>query len=98
MPVPTEKSRVVHFGVFEVDLQEAELRKSGVRIKLQDQTVQILTMLLERPGETVTREELRKRLWPADTFVVGRQMVRHLHSVALRLETTKKLRALHCLI
>ncbi len=69
MPVPTEKSRVVRFGVFEADLQETELRKSGLRIKLQDQPFQILTMLLERPGETVTREELRKRLWPADTFV-----------------------------
>src|SRR5262252_2719210 len=69
MPVPTEKSRVVRFGIFEVDLQEAELRKSGMRIKLQGQPFQILTMLLERPGETVTREELRQRLWPSDTFV-----------------------------
>lgn len=64
-----EKSRVVRFGLFEVDPQEGELRKSGLRIKLQDQPFQILTMLLERPGETLTREELRKRLWPADTFV-----------------------------
>lgn len=69
MPAAEEKSRVIRFGSFEVDLQEAELRKSGIRIKLQDQPFQILTMLLERPGETVSREELRTRLWPADTFV-----------------------------
>jgi Tol biopolymer transport system component/DNA-binding winged helix-turn-helix (wHTH) protein len=69
MPVPADKSRVVRFGVFEVDLQEAELRKSGLRIKLQEQPFQILTTLLERPGETVTREALQRRLWPADTFV-----------------------------
>jgi DNA-binding winged helix-turn-helix (wHTH) protein len=69
MQVPADKSRVVRFGVFEVDLEEAELRKSGIRIKLQEQPFQILTMLLERPGQTVTREELRRQLWPADTFV-----------------------------
>jgi DNA-binding winged helix-turn-helix (wHTH) protein len=69
MQVPANKSRVVRFGVFEVDLQEAELRKSGIRLKLQEQPFQILTMLLERPGQTVTREELQRRLWPADTFV-----------------------------
>ena len=69
MPAPADKLRVVHFGVFEVDLQEAELRKSGIRIKLQEQPFQILTMFLERPGQTVTREELRQKLWPADTFV-----------------------------
>src|SRR5271169_5891716 len=69
MQVPADKSRVIRFGVFEVDLQEAELRKSGLRIKLQEQPFQILTMLLERPGQTVTREELQRRLWPADTFV-----------------------------
>ncbi len=69
MQVPAAKSRVIRFGVFEVDLQEAELRKSGLRIKLQEQPFQILTMLLERPGQTVTREELRSQLWPADTFV-----------------------------
>src|SRR5215467_13788149 len=69
MPIPASKSRVVRFGVFEVDLQEEELRKSGIRIKLQDQPFQILTMLLDRPGQTVTRDELRQKLWPADTFV-----------------------------
>lgn len=69
MATPARNSRVLHFGVFEADLQEAELRKGGIRIKLQDQPFQILRILLERPGQTVTREELRQRLWPADTFV-----------------------------
>ena len=68
MPAPADKSRVVRFGVFEVDLQEAELRKSGIRIKLQEQPFRILTMLLERPGQTVTRGEIERELW-ADTFV-----------------------------
>src|ERR1700747_1193425 len=57
------------FGVFEVDLRAAELRKRGVRIKLQEQPFQILSLLLEHPGEVVTREELREKLWPAHTFV-----------------------------
>jgi TolB-like protein/DNA-binding winged helix-turn-helix (wHTH) protein len=64
-PVP----RVFRFGVFEVDPREGELRKSGLRIKLQDQPLQLLVMLLERPGEIVTREELQRRLWATDTFV-----------------------------
>lgn len=59
----------LRFGVFEVDLRAGELRKGGSRIKLQEQPFQVLAMLLERPGETVTREELRQRLWPAETFV-----------------------------
>src|ERR1700694_910546 len=59
----------MQFGVFEVDLQASELRKSGLRIKLQDQPFQILALLLEHPGQVVTREQLRQRLWPADTFV-----------------------------
>jgi DNA-binding winged helix-turn-helix (wHTH) protein len=57
------------FGVFEVDLRAAELRKRGIRIKLQEQPFQILSLLLEHPGEVVTREELRQKLWPAHTFV-----------------------------
>ena len=63
------KSNIIQFGLFELDLQARELRKSGIRIKLQEQPLQILSMLLERPGEIVTREELQKRLWPGDTFV-----------------------------
>jgi len=60
--------RLVRFGTFEVDLQAGELRKSGLKLKLSGQPFQVLTILLERPGEVVTREELQKRLWP-DTFV-----------------------------
>jgi TolB-like protein/DNA-binding winged helix-turn-helix (wHTH) protein/Tfp pilus assembly protein PilF len=60
---------VFRFGVFEVDPRQSELRKSGLKIKLQDQPFQVLVMLLERPGETVTREELQHRLWSDDTFV-----------------------------
>ena len=61
--------RTIRFGLFELDLQGRELRKSGIRIKLQEQPFQILVALLERPGELVTREDLQKRLWPDDTFV-----------------------------
>ncbi len=57
------------FGVFEADLRSAELRKNGRKVRLQDQPFQILTMLLEQPGEVVTRETLRASLWPVDTFV-----------------------------
>jgi TolB-like protein/Tfp pilus assembly protein PilF len=60
---------IVRFGVFEVDVRAGELRKSGAKIRVQEQPFQILVMLLERPDEVVTREELRQKLWPADTFV-----------------------------
>src|SRR5258708_781793 len=60
---------ILRFGVFEVDLRSRELRKQGVRIKLQEQPFHVLTVLLQRPGEVVTREELRSQNWPADTFV-----------------------------
>src|SRR5918993_5826165 len=59
----------VRFGVFELDLNTGELRKAGARINLPEQPFQVLEALLDRPGELVTREELRQRLWPADTFV-----------------------------
>src|SRR6266404_6181486 len=62
-------SKIQRFGVFEVDLRSGELRKQGVRIKLQEQPFHVLTVLLQRPGEVVTREELRNQNWPADTFV-----------------------------
>jgi TolB-like protein/DNA-binding winged helix-turn-helix (wHTH) protein/Tfp pilus assembly protein PilF len=62
-------SRVLHFGVFEVDLKACEIRKHGVRLKLPEQPFQVLSVLLENPGEIVTRDELRTRLWPSDTFV-----------------------------
>ena len=60
--------RLVRFETFEVDVRAGELRKAGVRLKLPGQPFQVLAILLERPGEVVTREELQKRLWP-DTFV-----------------------------
>ena len=60
---------VVRFGKFEVDLRARELRKGGARIRLQDQPFQILAMMLERPGELVTRDELQIRLWPDGTTV-----------------------------
>ena len=68
MPEASASVRL-RFGVFEVDLRAGELRKHGVRLRLQEQPFQVLAMLLERPGETVTREELRNRLWTAETFV-----------------------------
>jgi DNA-binding winged helix-turn-helix (wHTH) protein len=55
--------------VFDLDLRSGELRKSGARLNLQHQPLQLLSVLLERPGELVTRDEVRKRLWPDDTFV-----------------------------
>src|SRR5438093_76924 len=69
MAPQVQASRVLQFGTFEVDLRTGSLRKSGARIKLQEQPFQILAMLLEKPGDMVTREELRQKLWPADTFV-----------------------------
>jgi serine/threonine-protein kinase len=65
----TGNGRPIRFGVFEVDLHTGELRKQGVRIKLRDQPFQILQLLLARPGEVVSRDELQKQLWPGDTFV-----------------------------
>jgi len=62
-------SRIVRFSTFEVDLQTGELRQRGQKIRLQEQPFQVLVALLERPGEVVTRDELRSKLWPADTFV-----------------------------
>jgi TolB-like protein/DNA-binding winged helix-turn-helix (wHTH) protein len=59
----------LRFGVFELDPRAGEVRKKGMKIRLQGQPVEILVMLLQRPGEIVTREELQKKLWPADTFV-----------------------------
>jgi TolB-like protein/Flp pilus assembly protein TadD len=73
---------VLRFGVFEVDFRAGELRKRGVKIKLQKQPLQVLEMLLMRPGEVVTREELQKAIWPPDTFVDFDQ---GLHSAIKRL-------------
>ena len=62
-------TEIVRFGVYEVDPCAGELRRNGVKVKIQEQPYQVLAFLLERPGEVVTREELKRRLWPADTFV-----------------------------
>src|SRR5499427_8023714 len=69
MPAPASSTDRVQFGVFELDLQRAELRKNGVKVKLQEQPLKILQVLLENPGQIVSREELRNRIWPANTFV-----------------------------
>src|SRR5713226_7093197 len=65
----SSSQQILRFGTFEVNPRSGELRKGGVRIKLHGQPFEVLTMLLERPGEVVTREELQQRLWPTDTFV-----------------------------
>jgi DNA-binding winged helix-turn-helix (wHTH) protein len=69
MPEARSAGKTVRFGVFEVDLVSGELRKNGTLIRLQEQPFQILALLLERPGELVTRDDLRSKLWSADTFV-----------------------------
>ena len=69
MPAPQNQSRIARFGIFELDLAAGELRKKGVKLRLQEQPLQVLTVLLERAGAIVTREELQRRLWPSDTFV-----------------------------
>src|SRR5438128_735723 len=61
--------QIVRFGVFELDLRSGELRKHGRKIRLEGQPVQVLSCLLENPGELVTREQLQRKLWPSDTFV-----------------------------
>ncbi len=62
-------SQLVRFGPFEVDLESGQLRKGGVKVRLQEQPFRVLSVLIERPGEVVTRDELRERLWSDDTFV-----------------------------
>src|ERR1039458_3474197 len=63
------QTRFLRFGVFELDVRAGELRKHGIRIKLREQPVQVLVMLLEHPGEVVLRDEIRLRLWPNNTVV-----------------------------
>jgi DNA-binding winged helix-turn-helix (wHTH) protein len=69
MAVQPNNNRIARFGVFELDLNTGELRKGGVKLRLQGQPVQVLSLLLERAGDVVTREELREKLWASDTFV-----------------------------
>jgi DNA-binding winged helix-turn-helix (wHTH) protein len=66
MVAPTATLGVARFGPYEVDLRSGELRKFGVRIKLGEQPLRILVLLIEHGGELVTREELRSRLWPGE--------------------------------
>jgi len=66
---PPTQNRRFRFGVYEADAATGELRKSGVRLRVQEQPFQVLLLLLERPGEVVTREEMRQKLWAEDTFV-----------------------------
>jgi TolB-like protein/Tfp pilus assembly protein PilF len=66
---PSSGPQVVRFGVYEADLRGGELRKNGLRIRLPEQPFQVLAILLEHPGEVITREDLQKRLWPDGTFV-----------------------------
>jgi TolB-like protein/DNA-binding winged helix-turn-helix (wHTH) protein/Flp pilus assembly protein TadD len=65
---PSGQAFIARFGTFEVSLQSGELRKAGVRIRVQQQPLRLLEVLLERPGEVVTREELRNRIWPNESF------------------------------
>ena len=67
--VPRLSRQPIRFGIFEIDLRAGELRRRGLKINLQPQPFQILASLLERSGEVVTLEELRRKIWPADTFV-----------------------------
>src|SRR6202453_1356979 len=65
---PLRHTVVVRFGTFEVSLHSGELRKAGLRVRVQQQPLKLLEVLLERPGEVVTREELRSRVWPSESF------------------------------
>src|SRR5437870_9464291 len=69
MSEPDQSPRWVRFGTFDVELRTGEIRKQGARFKLQEKLFRVLALLLEHAGRIVTREELRQRLWPADTFV-----------------------------
>ena len=68
MPLAQSK-RSYRFGLFEADVTSGELLRQGVRVRLQDQPFRVLAILLERAGQIVPREELRQKLWPADTYV-----------------------------
>jgi len=69
MATPSKSAGVLRFGVFEVDLRAGELRRDGLKVRLQEQPFRVLALLLEKPGEVITREEVREKLWSADTYV-----------------------------
>src|SRR5260370_183 len=66
--IQTEPRRIVRFGVFELDLETQQLRKSGIRVRLQTKSFQVLEALLEKPGKIVSRDDLQRRLWPGEKF------------------------------
>jgi DNA-binding winged helix-turn-helix (wHTH) protein len=67
--IDPSKSGTIRFDTYELDVRSCELRRDGIRVKIQEQPLQILQILLERPGQLVTREDLRQKIWPSDTFV-----------------------------
>lgn len=69
MQAPSSSAGIVHFGVFQLDLNAHELHKAGVKIKLQEQPFRVLALLVEHAGQVVTREELQKKVWPTDVYV-----------------------------
>jgi len=69
VPLPQDPALIVCFGIYEANLRTGELRRNGIKLKLQEKPFHILSILLESPGELVARDELRERLWPSDTFV-----------------------------
>src|SRR5258707_12235800 len=83
--LPPPVSQLIRFDRFELDLRAGELRNGGIRIRLQEQPLQVLQALLEKPGEVVSREELQKRIWASDTFV---DFDHGLHAAVNRLRTS----------
>ena len=69
MTQPSPARRIIRFGIYQCDLHAGELHKNGIKVKISDQPFRLLATLLERPGDLITRQELRERLWPAETFV-----------------------------
>lgn len=69
MPAQDTSPKIVQFGAFELDLHRGELRKQGVKVRLQEQPLKVLQVLLDNPGEIISREQLRSHVWPANTFV-----------------------------
>ena len=81
----THRDRALRFGVFELNCSSSELRKSGIKLKLQQQPLQLLQILLENAGNVVTREELHKKLWPEGVYV---DFDRSLNKAVVRLRET----------
>src|ERR1700732_452322 len=69
MEFGAQGQKVARFGLYEADVRQRVLTKGGLKVRLQDQPFQVLALLLERPGQIVTREEIQQKLWPADTYV-----------------------------